>query len=274
MFANSYVHRKKVQTASIIWWWPLFKSRSFFFTLRSAHLCLYDFVEPLRKFCMQHSCVCTQPKNLFYLKTHRLTCRNEPEFRFWRKAKWRKNAHVCVCVSFPLPCWLKRNSNLSRKKICCILANSNEWINNVDGNNYYAQLPKNSFNKIPGLIMLVGFNKIQHISRMKYAWYAPQSMWRKQQQRNKWKKKKNGEQCACVCARLNGMFLFARAFALTEFVGFCSKWRCIECANGSEQSASAHWKKERMRVKAKDQGTKGRPRDNEWEKTNDKPSNN
>lgn len=184
-------------------------------------------------------------------------------------------------VSVPLLGRCKWNLNLSRKFVA-FLANSNEWINNIDGNNY-AQLPKNSFNKIPRLIMLVGFNKIQHISNEICMTWTTTDV-KKAAEKEEWKQKT--EQCArtvahrcidclcdamCVCAfkwffPVCNHFYTCRVCWLLQHVTvhWVCEWYRAKCQMQAERKRECGWKQKT--------GTKVRAR--QWEKINDTPSNN
>lgn len=117
-----------------VMWWPLFKSRSFsfslllllFFTFRLVCLTLSS---PWESFaCKSRTCaLCTQPKNFnCYGNTHRLNS-HAKQVRILIFKAMKKNA-VRTCGSF-FVVWIEMEFELEQK-ICCIFANSNEWINN------------------------------------------------------------------------------------------------------------------------------------------------
>lgn len=152
----------------------------------------------------------------------------------------KKNA-VRTCVSVTLRCVVWNGIWTWAENLLCILAQQ-QWINKqqqrIDGNNYHpANFPRTHSMKLPWLIMLVGFNKIQHISN------EICMTWTNRCKKRRSSRKK--EQCACIVVaqkrRSNVCMCVWCVCVFKWFFPVCnhlhsfglrwllySMWRCIE----------------------------------------------
>lgn len=196
----------KMQTESI--WWPLFKSRSFSFgwcSFFSHFVLLLVYVTLTNPWessaCTFRACIYAHAGNKFHLhckhfqcygkyfhqvqkSATQFTCQNESEFGF-RSEKMRY-ARVSVSSSvFHTFCTLVGWNGIWSWAENLLHFSQQQWINKQHASVIIIRTSQELFQWIPWLIMLVGFNKIQHIHRMKYAWHEPTGVKKKIRRRIK-----------------------------------------------------------------------------------------